>query len=449
MSKIKTISITNFKAISDLEMDFKGSTAIITGRNNSGKTSFLRGIPDRIRFIRPDLMVKKGEKEGRGEMILDSGEKFVWEFNDTSKDKLTYITHDGSQRQSVTKELGQRFFPTTFDIDKFLQSSPKAQAKQLQAIVGLDFTDIDKRYEDAYNTRTEKNRDAELYHAKLEKMIKCDAVTRVDLTELQAKKETIKATLNQKYLENKKENEELRNQWTREKSDIDNQVKEFNEIQLVNKQRASEGTSAHNNLVVLGLPVEVQELTIKFITHLNSLVQNNKIAADLYPKEPTYIEEMPDRKDLDSIDAQILTASETNAKADKYKEWIDHKNATEQAKDIAKEWDEKVKSIEDERQKMLESAKMPQGISVTSDGVTVDGFPLDRNQISTSKLYTSALRIASINLGEVKTLYFDASFLDKISLSEIELWAYENDLQLLIERPDWDGNEISYQLIEK
>jgi len=445
MSKIKTISISNFKAISDLEMDFKGATAIITGRNNSGKTSFLRGIPDRIRFVRPDIMVKAGEKEGRGEMTLDTGERFVWEFNDSTKDKLTYITHDGSQRQSVTKELGARFFPVTFDIDKFLQSSPKAQAKQLQAIVGLDFSEIDERYEKAYNIRTEKNRDAELYHAKLEKMIKCDRVERVDLTELQTKKETIKAELNKKYLANKKINEDMRNLWAQQKSDVDKEVAKFNKQQLTNKENYDKGQIALTYLKQL--EYDGIDNVLSFVEQLEGMIQLMK-SAD-YPTEPTYIEEMPDRTALDSIDAQILSASETNSKADKYKEYIDHKNATENAKDIAKQADEVVKSIENERQKMLESAKMPQGISVTSEGVTVDGLPLDRNQISTSKLYTSALRIASINLGEVKTLYFDASFLDKISLSEIEHWANENDLQLLIERPDFDGGEIKFELIEQ
>lgn len=445
MAKIQTISISNFKAISDLDMDFKGCSAIITGRNNSGKTYFLRGIPDRIRFIRPDVMVKQGEKEGRGEMILDTGEKFVWEFSD-SKDKLTYITKDGSQRQSVTKELGQRFFPVTFDIDKFLQSSPKQQAKQLQAIVGLDFTDIDKRYEEAYNTRTEKNREAELYRVKLEKMIKCDRVEFVDLTNLQAKKEVIKDALNKKYLENKKANEDRRKAWNDEKAKLDKLAADHNNIQAQLTQKFNDATDALSILKLNGYKGNEVQF---FLDTFKDVMKPQIIASDNYPKEPEYIEEMPDRKDLDAIDAEILSASETNASAQKYKEWIDHKNATESAKDIAKQWDDIVKDIEEDRQNLLESAKMPQGISVTSEGVTVDGLPLDRNQISTSKLYTSALRIASINLGEVKTLYFDASFLDKISLSEIELWANENDLQLLIERPDFEGGEIKYELIEK
>lgn len=444
MSKIQTIRIQNFKSITDFEADFKGCTAIITGGNNKGKTSFLRGITDRIRFVRPDVMVKKGEKEGRGEMTLDTGEKFIWEFDTKGRDKLTYITFDGSQRQSVTKELGSEFFPATFDIDKFLQSSPKSQAKQLQAIIGLDFEDIDKRYETAYNERTERNREAEIYHVKLEKMLKTPRVDFVDLTDLTAKKEAEKLRLNSIYLVNKKENQLKREKFEKEKQRINTEVTEFNNAQFIKEANYLAATVALKALADLGYTGDATD----FVELLKASVEPHKVVADLYPKEPEYVDEMPDRAKLDEIDAQIIAASETNVAAAKWKEYIDHKKATEDAKSAAKDADELVKSIESERQKMIESAKMPQGISITSDGITVDGLPLDRNQISTSKLYTSALRIAAINLGEVKTLYFDASFLDKISLAEIEQWASEQDLQLLIERPDYEGGEIKYELIE-
>ena len=46
-------------------------------------------------------------------------------------------------------------------------------------------------------------------------------------------------------------------------------------------------------------------------------------------------------------------------------------------------------------------------------------------------------------------MHFDASFLDKNSLAEIQLWANENDLQLLIERPDYDGGDIQYKIINE
>ncbi len=53
-----------------------------------------------------------------------------------------------------------------------------------------------------------------------------------------------------------------------------------------------------------------------------------------------------------------------------------------------------------------------------------------------------------MNIGEIRTLHFDASFLDRESLESIEKWANDNDLQLLIERPAYNGGEITYELIQ-
>lgn len=441
MTKIQKIKLSNFKAISDLEMDFKGCTCLITGANNSGKTSFLKGIPDRIRFVRPDVMVKRGETEGRGEMTLDNGDRFVWEFSDLL-DKLTLITNEA--RRSVTKELGRQYFPPIFDIDKFLQSSPKDQVKQLQVIVGLDFTEIDEQYRKAYDARTERNREAELYHVKLEKMIKCERVDFVDLTDLKAKKETERQKLNELYLKNKKSNEAIRTKWENEKEEILRDCKDHNDKQETKRRVFDACFKAVATLTGSGYIGDAQI----FLDQLREDIQPDMVPADLYPKEPTYIEEMPDKTELDKIDQAIITASETNAAAQKYKEYIDHVNATKAARSAADDADVVVKSIEERRKKMIESGNFPEGISITSEGIQVDGFPLDRNQISTSKLYTAALRIASMNLGEIRTLYFDASFLDKNSLAEIQQWAQAQDLQLLIERPDYDGGEIEYQIIE-
>lgn len=425
MSKIQTIKITNFKAITDIEANFNGCTAVITGGNNKGKTSFLKGIVDRVRFVRPEVMVKKGESEGRGELVLDSGEKFVWEFDVKGKDKLTYITDQG--RKSVTKDLGSQFFPPVFDIDKFLQSSPKEQVKQLQAIVGLDFADVDKRYQQAYDARTERNREAELYHVKLEKMLKVDKVDAVDLTKLKEEKEKEKARLNALYLENKKANDDKRSEYEQLKIAASAKLATISKLQDAQELLFSNGYRGKEVLL--------------FIDENLKLVPKHD--------EPVYIEEMPDRTGLDKIEAQLLAASETNANAQKYKEYRDHVKDTEDARSAADDANELVRTIEQERKQMIEGAKFPAGISITSEGITVDGLPLDRNQISTSKLYCSALRIASMNLGEVRTLYFDASFLDRITLAEIQKWAEQNDLQLLIERPDFDGGEIKYELIEQ
>lgn len=440
MSKIQKISVKNFKIISNLEVDFKGCTAIITGGNNKGKSSFLRSLPDRIRYIRPEVMVKNGEKEGSGELVLDTGERFTWEFTTDGKDKLSYWTKEGI-KTSATKELGERFFPPVFDIDKFLQSSPKNQALQLQKIIGIDFTDIDSRYELAYADRTEKNRDAEKFHAKLSQMEKPEKVDYVDVSGLIAKKESVRAKLNAEYLENKAANDKVRKEWQDKKADQSVKYHAQLREQEIRKSNIAIANRLLSELVGLGYAGnEVQ----KFIDNLPQV----EVIEDVIIPEPTYIIEMPDDTELQEIDRQLLTASETNSAAKVYTDFIDYKAEVESAQLIADEADQKVKAIEEERQALIRTAKFPEGIEITTHGIMVDGFPLDKNQISTSKLYCAALRIASINLGEVKTLYFDASFLDKFTLGEIQDWATKNDLQLLIERPDFDGGEIEVQFTE-
>lgn len=450
MSRIKIIKATNLKAIKKMEADFKGCTAIITAGNDKGKSTFLRSIVDRIRFIRPEIPVTRGETEGESELILDSGERFVWEFDDKKKDKLTYFVKVNNKevKQLVTKEFGRKFFPPVFDIDNFLASTPKEQILQLQKIVGLDFTDVDFRYEKAYADRTIKNRDAENYQAKLTSMLETDKVDPVDLTDLNVKKESERSRLNKLYQENKAHNDKLR---TQHQVDCDNERKI---IELFNKENSespdlvilTESISAFNILKTNGYE-DVAENASAFIGVLQKKIRpdRNYVA----PVLPELIDpELPDDTELKRIDAEMLTASQTNVKAAEYQKYIDQKATTDAAKIEAKEADDLVKSIEAERKKMIAGAKFPEGITITDGKITVDGFPLDRDQIGSSKLYIAALKIGAIGLGEVKTMYFDASYLDDENLRGVNDWSESQGYQLLIEQPSRSGGEISYEIIE-
>lgn len=454
VSKIKTIEIINFKAIDALGIDFKGCTAIVVGANNSGKTSFLRGIPDRIRGQHPDVVVKKGSTKGSGTLTLTTGEKFEWEFDTDGKDKLSFYTKEG-YKTKVTQEIAKRFFPPVFDIDKFLNSPPKEQSKQLQKIIGIDFTDIDSRYKIAYDDRTEKNRDAEKFHVKLSEMLVCDKVDPVDLTELQKQKEEIRTRLNKLYTDNVAANKKLSDDFDIVKAEKRKEVRDLNKIESDKQDAIDNANSIKEELVKflfensIEKMVDISKLEL-FISHLvkpgTILDEEIEIGKLDIPK---YIDPVkPDDKELVEIDAKILTASDTNTKAKAYTDYIEYKAQVETAKQLALDADILVKGIEQERYDLIQTAKLPEGISITPDGITVDGFPLDKNQISTSKLYCTALRFASLNLGEVKSLHFDASPLDKNTLKEIQDWSEENNLQLLIERPDYEGGEIKYELLE-
>ena len=97
---------------------------------------------------------------------------------------------------------------------------------------------------------------------------------------------------------------------------------------------------------------------------------------------------------------------------------------------------------------MLKKAKVPSEFQFTDDGILYNNMPLTNQQLSSSAKYIAALKLSMLCIGELRTMHFDASFLDKNSLAEIQEWADNNDLQLLIKRPDWEASDkIKYEII--
>ena len=81
-------------------------------------------------------------------------------------------------------------------------------------------------------------------------------------------------------------------------------------------------------------------------------------------------------------------------------------------------------------------------------GVSVQKNGYENFFVKGSQKYIAGLKLGAMVLGELKTMHFDASFLDKNSLNEVQEWAERNSYQLLIERPDFDAGEIKYEIIE-
>ncbi|SMC52517.1 ATP-binding protein [Pedobacter nyackensis] len=409
MSKIKKITVSNLKAISSKTADFGGCTALIIGGNNKGKTSFLKSLPDRLRGIKPDVILKHGESEGYAEWELTTGEKFIWSFENRTKagEKLTFISTDNI-KTSINKEISTRFFPETFDIDKFLNDTPAKQKKTLQEICGLDFVDIDSRYKSAFEDRTFKNK--KLAEEKL-KDVSVDLTMRTD-----------ELPLDQLQL------------------DILGVDNHNEKISGVEKGITSRQTAIKNN------EAEIKRLKDLIINLETENTTSKKQIDDgkkwlLIPEN-----KKKEQSDVDALKTKLQDAKDKNEKIKANNLKISNKQSLKIAENAANSADKLVKSIETERQELIKSSTLPEGFSFTDDGISFEGFALSKEQLSSSKIYIAALKLAAMNIGEVKTLHFDASFLDKNSLKDIEEWAAKEDLQLLIERPDFEGGEIEYQL---
>lgn len=412
MSKVKTITVNNLKAISSLTADFKGCTAIVTGANNKGKSTFLRGIIDRIRGIKPDRILRDEQSNGSAEIELTSGEKFVWSFKLNSKgdttEKLQFITEKGIPTPA-TKDICRAYFPPVFDVDSFLNSTPKEQSKVLQKITGIEFTEIDKLYKDAFDARTYRNKRRDELAAKLEPINNSLPSEPVDVSSLYK----ILSEVNQHNLVITHKEQEK----TSLQSGIDSNTKKIEELR---KQ-------------ISDLQQDTIDREMKIDDINEWLVANPK-------KDEDYVND---------IQSQISSANEKNKEIEENLKAIQIQKDYDQAVQQAKEADNEVKRIEKEKQDVIKNAQMPDGFSFDDEGILYEGIPFNRESLSSSRIYIGALKLAAATIGEVRTLHFDASFLDKNSLAEIEEWANQNDMQLLIERPDFDAGEIRYEIIHE
>lgn len=407
MSKVKRIIVSNLKAISAMSADLDGCTAIITGGNRKGKSSFLRSLPDRIRGIKPDIVVKHGEKEGEATWELTSGEKFIWKFTD-DKERLVYIS-DKDIKSSVTKDISARYFPPVFDVDKFLLDGPSKQRTALQKLVGLDFTEIDGRYKAAYEERTWANRKAG------------DDLARLKPVDLELPVEELPTETLEKDLAG---------------IDLHNQKVK----QIVDGVALRNKTIEDNNTTIASLETQIAELRAKNDTLQLSI--NDGLHWLDSPKNAPITD---DRKT--ELKMQITAVKDQNKSIADNNEARKQAVMYTQAQESATKADELVKAIQSEKDTMIKSANLPEGFGFTDDGITFNNLPFNRQQLASSELYIAALKLAAMTLGEVRTLHFDASFLDNQSLAEIEKWAQSQDLQLLIEMPDREGGDITYELI--
>lgn len=431
--KINKIELKNFKAISEKEIDFNGCSAIITAGNNKGKTSLLRGLIDRMRGLKPDVILKEGESKGYNVIELSDGSRIEWKFTDKTE-SFAFITKEGfKQSTGVLKAIGERYFGNPFDIDKFLLSSSKEQSKMLANLIGVDFTGIDNQLKEKYAERTEANREVKRLEAR--EVPAPVEFEKPDIDSLKAELEGIK-----------KKNFALKKEWEEEVQRVRDEVDSFNREQYRIELAFDRADDELSRLTQLSKGVYSKCIDMDKANKVINSLERPKPAREFnLPDEPEYI-------DTSEVELRIESAysdlSAFNSYERDMQEWEDWKKELREAEDAARSINEQYLELEEKKRKMIAGANIPKDFEFTDDGLLYKGLPLSSNQTSSSGIYIAALKLGSLALGEVKTMHFDASFLDKFNLMDVEKWASDNGLQLLIERPDFDGGDIKYEIIE-
>lgn len=450
--KIVKIEVQNYKAIAEQSIELNGCSVIVTAGNNKGKTSMLRGVVDRMRGFKPSIIVKEGEEKGMSTIELSDGSKINWNFTEKSE-KFEYITKEGFKVTSgVIKTIGKKYFGSSFDIDKFIASSEKEQFNTIGKILGVDLDALNESYKEAYDNRTQANRD--LKHVANKKLIEPEKVEKPELNGIDQKIEDEEQEL-------KKRRIEAQNDYHKKLEEYNLQYdKAYREIVNYNKEQEFKDEQK------LKLREELEMLK-NVSPEFEDCIDYKKasLKVDNLPKPEPYksIESISIEKpifdytpDETGINQLRIEREEFSKKEAAYtifekdmKDYADWLSEVKRLGDIAEKYDDDVKALEEERKSVIADANLPTEFTLSEGVLLYNGLPLTNEQQSSSAKYIAALKLNMLCLGDVKAMHFDASFLDKISLGEIEEWASQHDLQLLIERPDFEGGEITYQLLEQ
>ena len=445
--QVKKITAHNFKAISSLEVIPDGSHVILWGSNESGKTSIATGFSDLFQKNKPEEILKRGEDKGSLVQEFTDGSKIEWFFNKTKQgnisEKLTYTDINGTSMQSgVLTHLRKTHYGKAFNLDKFMNSTPEQQAKGIIDITGLDLSEIDEKI-------SEKNEACKLaehiYKSLQAKRLKApDEVKKSNLEELEKELEEVRA-----------ENNKLKESYRQRNDEHLKKIQNFNKVQddIKRIQQLREHYLIELNKIDRQL-WEDFGFTFKRGT-FSDLIEKLDIIP--HPEEKKPVVSLDDTSNytkenelLNKIEEARKTDQEYTeyVKKDKeFKEWVAEGKKAGVNHEILKQ---ELADLKKERKELIKSADMPEGFSINESGkLTYNDFLLNSNQISLSGRYIAGLKLGSKLLKQLKTMHFEASALDNKSLKTVLKWADTQGLQLLVERPDWKGGAIQWDIISE
>ncbi len=383
---------------------------VISGKNGAGKTSVLSSIVSVLAGgkNRPENLLREGKE--RGEIVIhigDTNPELIAKLTVTeSGETLVVTTADGAVYKSPQAILDGLRGAIGFSPMEFLSIDPKAQAEMLRKLVGLDFSGLEIKRKQLFDSRTLVNREVEQARQMVSGTPQYEGVPEVEVSvaELSLKLQEANAT-----------NKAKDDSWVK----ANNAMDELESAQLANAEAQT----------------AVEELEAKLQAAMIALEKSNRAVENAMIKSTglrNAASAMPDA-DPAPILEQIKNAESVNVKvrANRTRQtWIGQLHAKEQESD---DLTTKIETVDKEKRDQLEAAQMPvAGLSFTESGVTFKGQPL--KQASGAEQLKVALGMGVALNPKLRVLLFkDASLLDEDSLREVEAFCEEKDVQCWLE----------------
>ncbi len=388
---IVCLKAENFKRLLAVEISPDGKVVQVTGRNAQGKSSVLDAIEATLAGLKscPPRPIRRGADEAR--IVVETEELIVTRRFTDAGSTLVVTGKDGAPMRRPQDVLDKLICNLGFDPLAFTRMDPKKQSETLRKLVGLDFSDIEARRQQAYDARTQVNRDLERAKAQL---------TAMPTGQGAPEKETPIGDVAQKL------NEAAKAQ--RQKTSLEADAKAaLDEIERIDEQ----------------------------IFELNTRRAKQEEIAEKAAADARAIE-VPDTSDMQK---QLDQAETNNRKVRERKAFEEKERHVTQLRQDSDDLSAAVKKAIEEKESTLAAAEFPvPGLSVNEDGVTFNGVPLEQAS-SAEKLKIGVSMAVAMNPKLRVCIIRDGSLLDDESMEQLRKAAEAYDLQVWVERVDSSG----------
>lgn len=398
MSGIIRLTVSNLLRIRAAEVHPDGSLVLVAGANDQGKSSLLRAISMALSGKDlPEVPVRKGTTSGY--VILETEEITVTrKFSTSGASVLEVRDREGVKITPAQAKLDTLVSRVSFDPFEFTKMEAPKQLETLRKIVGLDFTDLDKRYKDAFDARTTINRQAKLQEAKLQSIVRhTDALEEVVigtlLEEIQAAEET------------NRKNDSQREVLSELNDDVDEYVRR-----------------------IAGIRKEMEKLEAQLKVAETESAETIARRDELKAKLADVVD-----IDIEPLRLKITNAEATNEKARANKRWNEEHKLLIGFQAESDRHTDFLAAILKEKSDRIEKATFPvPGLGFADAGVTYNDIPFDQAGTAV-KIRTSIAIARSLNPALPVMFIKDGSLLDADSLELVREEADKHGLQVWLE----------------
>jgi len=426
--KIISASITNFKNISSKIVKIDGRSLVIIGSNAIGKSSLIQALlsPLDPKYV-PSKPIKEGEEKGNIQLKIGGQMDGVPKTYDVA---VYFTPANQSGRFVCYNELGEEMKPAKtflkgligqigFDIFQFLRDKPKEQVEQLKQIAGINFNKINQERQKIYDDRAYINKKI----SEEEALLKNHGYSDSDIGKY-AKPIDV-APVKQKI------------------NDLGKSIQDYSNIESGLKSREDKLDAGLKR--VSSITSEIAELFVRIETLKNEQeqkIKENDSVKEEIAKAKAWLGKTV-RPDITNLNEELSAAEEHNRHHEKIEQFKKKNIELNGLKTKSEEFTQAIKDIDEKKEKMISESKLPvKGLTFTDESPLYNGLPLEDGQINKAKLIEIGARIGMALNPTLKVMFvWDASLLDKDSMSALVKLCDEAGYQLFLEVVNFDGDK--------